>query len=92
MSAADAKLLRSLAKPVAADVRPLAPVSDLMTVAEAAAYLRVSEAFVYDHAVDAKGRSRRGDPRIPTVRLGGALRFRRASLDAMLAKMEAKTA
>lgn len=67
-------------------ILPLQPVSDMMTVEEAAKYLRVSRFWLYDHAAG------RREPKIPCVKLGGAIRFRRSSLDRMIADLEAKSA
>jgi hypothetical protein len=63
---------------------PLSPVSDLMTVAQAAEYLNVSQFWLYDHA----GKSARRDPKVPCVKLGSVIRFRRSSLDRMIAQLE----
>lgn len=65
-------------------IAPLSPVSDLMTVGEAAKFLRVSQGWIYDHA----GNNARKDPKIPCVRLGAAKRFRRSSLERYLSQIE----
>jgi len=46
---------------------------ELLTVAEVAALLRVSEAWVRDHAT-------RKQPRLPAIKLGKLLRFRRGDV------------
>jgi excisionase family DNA binding protein len=46
----------------------------LMTVAEVADRLNVSPQWVYDHAT-------RSDPRLPCIRLGGAVRFALTAID-----------
>jgi excisionase family DNA binding protein len=52
-------------------------VSSLLTVAEVAARLTVSEQFVRDHAT-------RCEPLIPCVRLGSLIRFRDIDIDAFI--------
>jgi excisionase family DNA binding protein len=54
---------------------PTATASDLMTPAEAAAYLRVRPSWVYEAA---RGR------RLPHIKVGRHLRFLQADLDAWL--------
>jgi excisionase family DNA binding protein len=54
----------------------------LLTVAEVATMLGVSEAFVYQHANGARR------PKIPCVKIGRALRFRRESIEAWLRELE----
>ena len=54
----------------------------LMTVAEVAEYLRVSPAFVRQ---DSSGLRQ---PTIPSVKIGGAVRFRRAAVQAFVEQME----
>lgn len=58
----------------------------LLTVEEVAAILRVSKTWVYSHA---SGRNR---PALPSVKLGGALRFREASLAAFISALEREAA
>ena len=61
------------------------PQSDLLTAKEAAEYLRVSAGFIYDHS------GKRGAlPRLPVVRLGGKLLFKRSSLDRFIDQFEDK--
>ena len=73
-------------KPSIVEIAPLAPVSDMLTVDEAAKYLRVSACWIYDHAAG------RREPKIPCVRLGASIRFRRSTLDRMIADLEEKSA
>ncbi len=56
--------------------------SPLMTAAEVAAFLRVSPASVYKHASGACL------PRIPSVKYGKSVRFRRESIEAFVEAME----
>lgn len=64
-----------------------APVSDLMTVAETAQYLRVSVNQLYS-LTRRRGVARAQHP-IPVVRMGiRTLRFRKSSLDKWLAELE----
>ena len=51
----------------------------LLTIAEVADILRVSRQFVTDHS---NGRSL---PRIPRVKIGKSVRFRRSDIDAFIA-------
>lgn len=48
-----------------------------MTVQEVARILRVSDAWVRDHAT-------RKEPRLPVVRVGKLLRFRRSDIEAWI--------
>jgi excisionase family DNA binding protein len=67
------------------------PISDIMTVAEAAAYLRCSVSSLYD-LTRSRANARMKHP-IPTIRLGTkSLRFRRSSLDAWLSELEKQAA
>jgi excisionase family DNA binding protein len=67
-----------------------ASASDLMTVEETAAYLRVSVSQLYDLTRE-RGTTRAKRP-IPTIRFGTrSLRFRRSSLDRWLAELERMT-
>jgi excisionase family DNA binding protein len=52
---------------------------ELLTPAEAAKVLRVSSGWVRDHAT-------RREPRLPAVRIGKLIRFRRADLEEFIAK------
>lgn len=54
----------------------------LLTVEEVAELLGMSEAWVYQHA----GGSRR--PKIPCVKIGRAVRFRRESIERFVEEME----
>jgi excisionase family DNA binding protein len=65
---------------------PTPVTSDLMTVKEAAAYLRVSAWAIYD-LTRQRGRVRMQLP-IPCIRLGKSLKFRRSSLDRWLEQLE----
>jgi excisionase family DNA binding protein len=58
------------------------PDQPLMTVGEVAEYLRVSPAFVRQHSSGLR------QPTIPSVKLGKAVRFRRAAVDAFLKQQE----
>jgi excisionase family DNA binding protein len=60
--------------------------SDLMTVREAAEYLRISRSQLFD-LTRHRGRVRMQLP-IPCIRFGSRLRFRRSSLDAWLTRLE----
>ena len=54
----------------------------LMTVAEVAEYLRVSESWVRSHASGAS------KPKLPCLKLGSAVRFRQDTLDSFLETLE----
>jgi excisionase family DNA binding protein len=56
------------------------PLQRLLTAHEVAQILNVSAAWVYDHAD-------RKQPRLPIVRLGKAVRFRPADIQAFIEKM-----
>jgi excisionase family DNA binding protein len=47
---------------------------ELMTTAAAAKYIHMSRSWIYDHL-------KRKHPRVPVIRLGGALRFDADALD-----------
>ncbi len=49
----------------------------LLTPTEAAAYLKMSRSWLYDH-------SGRSEPRVPVIRMGGSLRYDAAELDRFL--------
>jgi len=67
------------------------PVSDIMNVEEAAAYLRISVSALYD-LTRSRSNARMEHP-IPCIRLGvRALRFRRSSLDHWLSILEKQAA
>jgi excisionase family DNA binding protein len=53
----------------------------LLTASEVAAMLQVSRQFVYEHAI-------RSEPRIPCIRLGAAVRFRRESIEQFIRALE----
>lgn len=55
--------------------------SEIMTVKEVAAYLRIKEKTAYRLA---------GEGKIPAFKVGGSWRFRRTELDAWIAKKTAK--
>ncbi|MGB6942471.1 MAG: helix-turn-helix domain-containing protein [Bryobacteraceae bacterium] len=52
----------------------LHPADQLLTIADVAAWLGVSKAWVYDHVT-------RREPRIPCVRFGEMTRFRRSDIE-----------
>jgi excisionase family DNA binding protein len=62
------------------------PISDLMTVKEAATYLRCSVSALYDQTRN-RGRVRSLIP-IPVIRIGKRMMFRRSSLDRWLEALE----
>lgn len=55
--------------------------SEIMTVKEVAAYLKIKEKTAYRLA---------GEGKLPAFKVGGAWRFRRAELDAWIEKQTAK--
>jgi hypothetical protein len=59
------------------------PQSDLLTVKEAAGYLRMSQGWLRAHSTP-----NGPDPRVPVIRLGKRLVFKRASLDRFIEKYE----
>lgn len=56
----------------------LVPSEKLLTPQEVAQWVGVSISWVYDH-------TKRADPILPHLRLGGTLRFRRSDIEAWLA-------
>lgn len=66
------------------------PVSDLMTVAETAKYLRISEYQLYN--LTRQRTNARVEHPIPVVRFGKTLKFRRSSLDAWMTALEKQAA
>jgi len=58
----------------------------LLTVKEAADFLRMTRSQVYS-LTKARGRARMGSP-IPTIKLNGNLRFSQESLEEWLKKLE----
>jgi excisionase family DNA binding protein len=63
-----------------------AAVSDIMTLEEACAYLRISRGQAYDLTRN-RGRVRQVHP-IPVLRYGRSMKFRKASLDKWLERLE----
>lgn len=62
------------------------PISDIMDVREAAAYLRLSVSALYD-LTRSRANARMPHP-IPAIRLGKSLKFRRSSIDHWLSILE----
>lgn len=60
---------------------------EILTVAQVAAWLKVSKSQVYELA---KPRTASGDVRehpLPVLRLGGSIRFRRSAVEAWIEKL-----
>lgn len=58
---------------------------EFLTVREVAKRLRMSEGWVYAHATKA-------EPRLPSVKIGGSLRFRKSKIDEWIAGLEREAA
>jgi predicted DNA-binding transcriptional regulator AlpA len=68
--------------PSDAEGRPTLAREELLSAAEVAQWLRVSRAWVFEHA---NGRRR---PRLPSVKLGKSVRFRPVEVDAFIRECE----
>jgi excisionase family DNA binding protein len=72
-------------------VKAPVPLPEVLTVAEAAMFLRISVSMLYD-LTRQRGRVRQDIP-IPVIKLGAhSLRFRKSSLEAWIAQLEQQTA